>query len=272
MSKLEKLCLKLGINPEREVSKLYRNEFGPEDKNLFENFQSQLNRRKKLIDLLNDKKFLCQDLSEVNAVEIGAGICSTGGALAEKCNTVISLELEKVHCLYGKRCREFFNIENLGIFHGSMTKIDGNEVYEIKEDSIDLVISHMGMFRYTIIETLEKVSGILKADGKFICVYPRFWTDSDNLNEIDRELLKRALLKNPSWDTFKGEFESKLVELGLRIEYNNILDGYNVIPMGGDVILGSNIASSREEYSQNPIEGMAFGRTLITCNTLVCKL
>lgn len=43
-----------------------------------------------------------------------------------------------------------------------------------------------------------------------------------------------------------------------------------MMPIGGDIIIESNIASSRKEYSNNPINGLAFGKTLITCNTLIC--
>lgn len=271
MTALESLFIDLGIDPEMEISKLYAGEACPEDNSLIDKFQRDVNIRKEFIELLMEKGFLQKDLSNFNALEIGGGVCSTGAAFADKCSAVISLELEKVHCLYAKKCKEHFRIKNLGIFHGSITDVEDNTVYTIMDNSMDLAISHMGMFRYTVIDTLEKISTILKQNGKLICVYPRFWTDSDGLNDIDNELLNRATAKNSNWENFKKEFEDKLMELGFKIEHNGILEGYSVIPIGGDVILGSNIASSRKEYSENPIAGIAFGKTLITCNTLICS-
>lgn len=271
MNKMESVCLKLGINPEKEISKLFMNEICPEDKKLIDKFLMDVGRRKEFINLLMEKEFLQSDLSNLSVVEIGGGVCSTGAAFADKCSAVISLELEKVHCLYAKECKEHFNIDNLGIFYGCLTNVKNNEIYTIKDNSTDLVISHMGMFKYTVVETLEKINRILNRNGRLICVYPRFWTDLSNLNDIDRRLLNRAIVKNNNWEGFKKEIKDKLMKLRLKTEYNGILDGYSTIPIGGDVILGSNIASSWEEYSQNPIEDIVFGKTLISCNTLICS-
>jgi hypothetical protein len=271
MKALENLFLNLGIDSEKEISKLFRDEICPEDSNLIDKFQRDVNKRKELIKLLMENDFVQKNISEFNVFEVGGGVCSTGAAFADKCNAVISLELEKVHCLYAKRCKEYFQIDNLGIFHGGLTEVDDNDKYFVEENTIDLVISHMGMFRYTVLDTLEKISSMLRHRGKFICVYPRFWTDSDEINDIDKELLNRAVLKNIDWRRFKEQFEDKLSVLGFQVEYNNILDKYRDIPIGGDVILGSKIVSSREEYIKNPIEGITFGKTLITCNTLICS-
>lgn len=271
MNSIEELSYYFGVGQEKETSKLFENERCPEDNNLLNKFQKDVDMKKYFIEIITKKGFLTEDISDFKIAEIGGGVCSTGAAFAQKCDAVISFELEKVHCLYAKRCKEYFHIHNLGIFYGSIIDVENNMVFCVRDNSADLVVSHMGMFRFTVLDTLEKVSSILKHNGKFICIYPRFWTDHSRLNTIDEELQNRAVKKNSNWEKFKSEFEMKIRELELKLEYNDILEGYCTIPIGGDVILGSNIASSSNEYFENPIKGITFGKTLITCNTLICS-
>ncbi len=46
----------------------------------------------------------------------------------------------------------------------------------IRNSRVDVVISHLGMFKDTLIPTLSKIYNIFKSEGVFILVYPRFWT------------------------------------------------------------------------------------------------
>lgn len=270
VNKLENIVCNYGINPNEEVSQLFRDECYPESYDPTEKFRDERKARNDFIHILMEKKLIDHDISNFNVVEIGGGTCCTGAAFADRCNTVISFELEKVHCLYAKKCREHFNIGNLGIFYGSISDAYDHVRYSMNPDTADLFVSHMGMFKFTVFETMERAVRILRKTGTFVCVYPRFWTHSDGLNDADGKLLKRALDRNTDWGKFFGQLKDKLDDLGFKIEHNDILNEYNQIPIGGDVILGSNIASGKEEYFNNPIEGIAFGKTLITCNTLVC--
>lgn len=261
----------LGINPNEEISQLLREDSYPVQYNPINDFGKSVQERNNFINLLKKKGFLKENLSQINAVELGGGVCSTGAAFAAQCKSVISFELEKVHCLYAKRCKEHFNIDNLGVLYGSISEVDGHCNYRINDNSVDLVISHMGMFRFTVLETLNMISKLLKQEGKFIFVYPRFWTHSDKLNKVDKQLLIRAQEKNSNWIKFNKQFENELERNGFIVEHEGLLEGYTHIPIGGDVILGSKIASSKDEYDSNPIEGIVFGKTLITCNTLICS-
>lgn len=269
MKTFEKTLQILGIDSKLEISNLLNNDNYPEYYNPINDFEKSVKNRSELIKLLKRKNFLEQDNSNFNVLEIGGGICSTGAAFAEEYNSVISFELEKIHCLYAKRCKEHFDIENLGVLYGSISKIEESQLFKINDNSVDLVISHMGMFKDTILSTLTTISKLLKSDGKLILIYPRFWTNSNNLNEVDIRLLERTYEKTSDCNIFYNDLLGKLEE-DFIIKYSDILEEYNSIPIGGDVILGSQICSNKEEYFDNPIEGITFGKTLITINTILC--
>ena len=272
MNKYEVLLEELGINRKEEISNLLKNESYPEGYNPIPKFEKEMNRKTELIRLLKKKGFIENDLSKNNVVEIGGGTCSTGAAFAREANAVISFELEKVHCLYAKRCKEHFEIDNLGVLMGSIMDIAGHKLYSVKENVADTVVSHQGMFRYTILEMLDGITKLLRPGGEFIFLYPRFWTDPDQLNPTDTKLLNRALDNNSEWWDFNKEFEKELEKQDLKVEFKGVLEGYPTIPIGGDVILGSRIASSKEDYFSNPIDGISFGKTPITCNTVICTM
>lgn len=271
MNSMEKFLKELGINPSEEISQLLKGIDYPEEYNPINDFEKKVIERSKFINSLTEKGFLQNSTSGFNVLEIGGGICATGAAFAKKCNAVISFELEKIHCLYAKRSKEHFNISNLAVYLGSIIDIKGNNKYLINSNSIDLVISYSGMFRYTMLDTLDTINKTLKSNGKFICVYPRFWTNSDELKNIDKELLNRAIYKNTDWGELENKLMNKLRNLNFKIEHEGILESHEMMPIGGDVIIGSNIASTREEYINNPIKDITFGKTLITCNTLICR-
>ena len=271
MESIKTLLEGFGINPNEEVSQLLKGVDYPKNYNPIHDFDKGIMERSEFIHSLIQKGFLQNDLSNSNVLEIGGGICSTGAAFAHKCNIVISFELEKVHCLYAKRCKEYFNLQNLAVYLGSIIDIEGNKHYSIKNNSVDIVISYLGMFRFTILDSLETIYRTLKPNGQFICVYPRFWTDSTKINSVDKQLLIRALSKNQHWNEFDNRLKEKLSNLDFVIEHEGLLENHKMTPIGGDVILGSDIASTREEYLSNPIEGIIFGKTLITCNTLICR-
>ncbi len=271
MDSMELFLKELGMNPNEEISQILNSTDYPKKYNPIDDFNKNVIERKKFIDSLVEKGFLQKDISDFNVLEIGGGTCSTGAAFASKCNAVISFELEKVHCLYAKMCKEHFNISNLAVYLGSIIEIEGNKHYSINNNSIDTVISYSGMFRFTILDTLDTIHKVLKDNGKFICVYPRFWTNSKEINNSDKELLNRAIYKNRDWDKFGEELKEKLKRLNFIIEHEGILENNDVMSIGGDVIIGSNIVSTREEYIEKPIEGLVFGKTLITCNTLICR-
>ena len=261
----------LGLEPKEEISERLKNERYPEEYNPIMDFSKKLNSRRDFINTVMEKDLLRRDISDINVVEIGGGICSTGAAFAEKCSNVVAFELEEIHCLYAKRCKEYYNIDNLAVFQGSILNMEGEKCYSIKDSSIDLVVSYMGMYKFTIMDSLEIIHSMLKTKGEFICVYPRFWTEDTGLNDIDHKLLSRALANNEGWHEFGKELSKKLKDLGFKVEYNGILEKQDETPIGGDIIIGSKIASSPEEYFNNPIEGIIFGKTPITCNTLVCR-
>ncbi len=271
MDLIKSLLEEFGMNPNEEISQSLKGIDYPKDYNPIEDFDKKIIERSKFINNLIQKGFLQNNISNFNVLEIGGGICSTAAAFANKCNTVISFELEKVHCLYAKRCKEYFNIQNLAIYLGSIIDIEGNKHYSIKSNSVDIVISYLGMFRFTILDSLDPIHETLKPNGKFICVYPRFWTNSTEINSTDKELLSRALSKNQDWNEFENKLKEKLSNLNFEIEHEGVFENQEMIPIGGDVIIGSNIASTREEYLNNPIEEIVFGKTLITCNTLICR-
>lgn len=271
MDPMELFLKELGMNPNEEISQSLKGMDYPKEYNPIDDFNKKVIERSKFIDNLVLKGFLQNDISSFNVLEIGGGICSTGAAFASKCNAVISFELEKIHCLYAKKCKEHFNIPNLAVYLGSIIDIKGNKHYSINNNLIDIVISYSGMFRFTILDTLDAIHKALKVNGKFICVYPRFWTNSTEINSSDNELLNRVICKNQDWDEFEEKLKEKLKNLNFIIEHEGILENNRVTPIGGDVIIGSNIASTREEYVEKPIEGIVFGKTLITCNTLICR-
>lgn len=271
MIMIESVLETMRINKNEEISILLKNSKYPSEYNPVEDFRKEATEFTEFIENLMKKEFLPKDISNFNVLEIGGGVCSKGAAFAKKCNAVVSFELEEVHCLYAKRCKEHFNITNLAVYLGSITKIMGHKHYSIKENSVDVVISYSGMFRDTILDTLEEIHKALKPGGKFICVYPRFWTNSTAINSIDKELLKRAISRNENWTYFQKELNEKLKALNFKVEHEGILENHETMPIGGDVIIGSNIAATREEYVKAPIEGLAFGKTLITCNTLICE-
>lgn len=270
MHSIKSILEELGLDPKKEISESLKGVDYPKDYDPINDFHKEIIEKSKFINNLIQNGFLEDDISKFNVLEIGGGICSTAAAFANKCNTVISFELEKVHCLYAKRCKEHFNIENLAVYLGSITDIEGNEHYTIKNNSVDIIISYSGMFRYTVLDSLNIIHKMLKPNGKFICVYPRFWTNSTEINSIDKKLLTRALSKNENWNEFQDKFKEKLKNLNFVIEHHGVLKNQEMMPIGGDIIIGSNIASSRKEYSNNPINGLTFGKTLITCNTLIC--
>lgn len=271
ISSMESFFKKLGMNQNEEISQLLKGIDYPKEYNPINDFERKVIERSKFIDNLTEKGLLQKDISGFNVLEIGGGICATGAAFAKRSNAVISFELEKVHCLYAKRCKEHFNISNLAIYLGSIIDIKGNNHYLINSNSIDLVISYSGMFRDTMLDTLDTINKILKSDGKFICVYPRFWTNPDELKNIDNELLNRVISKRTDWNEFENKLKDKLRDLNFKIEHEGILESHEMMPIGGDVIIGSNIASTREEYTNHPIKDITFGKTLITCNTLICR-
>lgn len=270
MNSMEKFLKEIGMNKNEEISQSLKGMDYPEAYNPINDFEKEVIERSKFIDNLIEKGLLQNDISGLNVLEIGGGICVTGAAFAKKSNAVISFELEKVHCLYAKRCKEHFNIPNLAVYLGSIIDIENNKHYEVNSNSVDILVSYSGMFRYTILDTLNVLHKTLKPNGKFICVYPRFWTNFDELKSIDKELLNRAISKNPDWNEFENKLKGKLRDLNFKIEHEGILKDHEMMPIGGDVIIGSNIASTREEYTNNPIKEITFGKTLITCNTLIC--
>ncbi len=271
MKLIKPLLEELGMNPNEEISQLLKGIDYPKDYNPIDDFNKKTIERSKFINNLIQKGFLQNAISNFNVLEIGGGICCTGAAFAHECNTVISFELEKVHCLYAKRCKEHFNIQNLAVYLGSIIDIEGNKHYSIKNNSVDIVISYLGMFRFTILDSLDTIHKTLKSNGQFICVYPRFWTNSTEINSTDKELLVRALSKNQSWNEFDNKLKEKLSNLNFVIEHEGLLESFETTPIGGDVIIGSDIASTRKEYLNNPIKEIVFGKTLITCNTLICR-
>lgn len=271
MKSIKTLLEDFGLNPNEEISQLLKDADYPKDYNPIVDFDKERIERSEFINNLIQKGFMQNDILNYNVLEIGGGICSTGAAFARKCNAVISFELEKVHCLYAKRCKEHFNIPNLAVYLGSIIDIEGNKHYSIKINSVDLVISYFGMFRFTILNSLSTIYETLKPNGQFICVYPRFWTNTTKINSTDKELLIRALAKNQHWNEFNIRLKEKLSNLNFLIEHEGLLENHEMTPIGGDVIIGSDIASTRGEYLNNPIEGIIFEKTLITCNTLICR-
>lgn len=271
MSMIDSVLETMGINKSEEISTLLKDSKYHSEYNPVEDFHKEVIGFNEFIENLIEKEFLPKDISNFNVLEIGGGVCSKGAAFAKKCNAVVSFELEEVHCLYAKRCKEHFNISNLAVYLGSITNIAGHNHYSINENSVDMVISYSGMFRDTILDTLDEIHKALKPGGKFICVYPRFWTSSTDIKPIDKELLNRASLKNENWSGFEKELEEKLKNLDFKVEHEGILENHETMPIGGDVVIGSNIASTREQYGKAPIDGLAFGKTLITCNTLICE-
>lgn len=261
----------MDIDKNKEISMLFKNSNYPSEYNPVEDFHKEVIEFNGFIEKLIEKQFLPRDISNFNVLEIGGGVCSKGAAFAKKCNAVVSFELEAVHCLYAKRCKEYFNISNLAVYLGSITNLMGNKHYSVKENSVDMVISYSGMFRDTILDTLDEIHKVLKPGGKFICVYPRFWTNSTGINSTDKELLNRGLLKNENWSCFETELKEKLKNLNFKVEHEGMLENHETMTIGGDVIIGSNIATTREEYVKAPIDGLVFGKTLITCNTLICE-
>lgn len=215
---------------------------------------------------------LDKEISTYFGIEIGGGICCTGAALAKKCKSVVSFELGNVHCLYAKRSKEYFNIDNLGVYCGSISDVKGHKKFDLKEKSVEIFISHMGMFREIIIPTLTEIARVLKKEGKFICVYPRFWTHSTNLNSVYKKLLKRSQINDARWFDFNKQLEKQLEKVNMKIDYSGLLKEYQSVSIGGDVIIGSKISLTKEEYFKNPISGIKFGQSQITCNTLVCHL
>jgi len=127
------------------------------------------------------------------------------------------------------------------------------------------------MFRDTIVPSLNKLYEMLKSDGVFILVFPRFWTDCSQLNFTDKKLLDRAFKNDDSWFDFKNILKYNLSNLGFKIIFEGMMDDYSQLPMGGDIIVGSNIATTKDEYYRKPIPNLVFGKTNITCNTLICK-
>lgn len=270
MEYLNEFLNNLGIDPKEEVSEKLRGVGYPQDFNPILSFSRKIDDRGGFIDRLIQERLLGKDMKSFNAAEIGGGLCSTGAAFAKKCKNVLSFELEKTHCLYADRCKKHFGMNNLAILQGSIISVDGQKCYSIKNNSLDLVISYMGMYRYTVLESLEIIHNILKPDGKFIFVYPRFWSDETELNDIDNALLSRAQENNENWKEFRVELSKKLNDLNFAVEYSGILENYKETAIGGDIIVGSNIAKSPAEYFRNPIKGISFGKTLISCNTMVC--
>lgn len=271
MNTSNNILKEFGLNTVDEISQALRGLDCPQEYNPIVDFSIKRNERIEWIESLTQMGFLQSDISNYKVLEIGGGLCHTAAAFADKSKSVVSFELEEVHCLYAKKCKEHFDIHNLAIFMGSIIGIQDSNYYPINHNSVDLVISYLGMFKSTVIESLETISKMLISNGKFIFVYPRFWTNDSDLQALDQELLNRAMSKNQDWLAFEKLLKENLNQLDFKIEHEAILENHEFAPIGGDVIIGSNIAATREEYMENPIEDLFFGKSLMTCNTLICS-